>query len=144
MKKRLAIILSMIIVFSMSISAIVYAGDYELPKVTVTKATTTKEHTTKETTTSTTDPIAEIVDDYDHPVEYFVGFDGYDMLCYCPECNGNVYIPAEYVMSKWHSSYVNKSPYEIDNGIIFDVVDDGIINAKDYAVILHHVYDEAD
>lgn len=73
----------------------------------------------------------------------FTGLDDSNRLSYiCTTCN-NVYTanPAIVKSTMWNSSYINTAPYDTTLGYLFDLNGDGIINAKDYAILVKYSKD---
>ena len=59
----------------------------------------------------------------------------------CVDCNLTLSVNADEVLAMWNSNYINKKPNsttnrtKTDNSSLLNVVDNGIINAKDFALI---------
>lgn len=58
-------------------------------------------------------------------------------MYYCSKCGSEEAILISEVKAKWNVETTNKRSYDIENGYILDVVQDGFVNAKDYAKIQH-------
>lgn len=70
----------------------------------------------------------------------FTGINEQNRLTYkCSVCN-NVYTanPSIVKATLWNSSYINTSPYDTTLGYIFELNNDGVINAKDYAELVKY------
>ena len=69
---------------------------------------------------------------------YFTGINDSNQLCYkCRTCDNEVKRNVATVKLLWSVNYVNKAPNDstVTNGYLFDLNNDGIINAKDYAIL---------
>lgn len=68
----------------------------------------------------------------------FMGLDESNRLSYkCTVCE-NVYTanPAVVKSTMWNSSYINTAPQDTTLGFVFELNEDGVINAKDYAELV--------
>ena len=66
----------------------------------------------------------------------FTGLNGNGRLTYlCSVCNGTTTASPAAVKASWSSVYINTKPEDTRLGYQFDVVNDGIINAKDYSYL---------
>jgi hypothetical protein len=54
----------------------------------------------------------------------------------CSKCGESTTRTSSMLQLLWNSSYINTSPDDTDNGYLFEVTGDGIINAKDYGAIV--------
>lgn len=86
-------------------------------------------------------------DEIGHYYHYTGNQEDYLMTYVCEDCGAELSINADEVFAMWNSSYLNVRPNNVDNrtktdnssllNVISDSnVDDGIINAKDYALLL--------
>lgn len=68
----------------------------------------------------------EFIDDYNNEMNYI-----------CNDCGNHISKPANQIYAMWDIKYVNKPPKRtaVDDSCYLDVVNDNVINAKDFAVI---------
>ncbi|MGN1329286.1 MAG: leucine-rich repeat domain-containing protein [Eubacterium sp.] len=69
---------------------------------------------------------------------YYTGINDTNQFCYkCRTCGNEISRNVSTVKSLWNINYVNKAPNNstVTNGYLFDLNNDNIINAKDYAII---------
>lgn len=74
------------------------------------------------------------VDALGHICDLFNGVVDNELSYYCSRCSKNYTMSVNSVFDMWDSSIINKSAEECPE---LDVVNDGIINAKDYAKLKH-------
>lgn len=70
----------------------------------------------------------------------FTGLNEENRLSYvCQTCN-NIYTASPSIVKStmWNSTYINTAPYDTALGYLFDFNGDGIINAKDYAILVKY------
>lgn len=69
---------------------------------------------------------------------YYTGYDESGFGYKCRTCTNEITRGATTVKLLWNINYVNKSPKDstVTNGYLFDLNNDKIINAKDYALLL--------
>lgn len=62
-----------------------------------------------------------------------------DVSYICDDCGDTVTIPKSELIVMWDIDYVNKPPQptDIDDSSYLDLNNDNIINAKDYAILIH-------
>lgn len=66
-----------------------------------------------------------------------VDYVGVKVVYECTECENVISILKKDLVIIWDVQYVNKEPSFENISQYLDVNDDGIINAKDYAIIIH-------
>lgn len=64
-----------------------------------------------------------------------VDYKGANVIYECAECEDIIVISKQDLLIKWDIQYVNKKPSADNASKYLDVNNDGIINAKDYAII---------
>lgn len=62
-----------------------------------------------------------------------------DVTYICDDCGETVNIPKNEIIVMWNIDYVNKplQPTDVDDSSYLDLNNDNIINAKDYAILIH-------
>lgn len=62
-----------------------------------------------------------------------------DVTYICDDCGDTVSIPKSEIIVMWNIEYVNKPPQptDVDDSSYLDLNNDNIINAKDYAILIH-------
>lgn len=62
-----------------------------------------------------------------------------DVTYICDDCGETVNIPKNEIIVMWNIDYVNKAPQptDVDDSSYLDLNNDNIINAKDYAILIH-------
>ena len=89
----------------------------------------------------------DFTDEIGHYYQYTGNQRDYEMTYVCVDCGEELSINADEVYAMWNSDYMNTRPNRVDNRIKTDNssllnvipdsnVNDGIINAKDYALLL--------
>ena len=82
-------------------------------------------------------------DEIGHYYKYTGNQKDYVMTYKCVDCNSTLSVNADEVLKMWNSSFINIKPNpttnrtKTDNSSLLNVVDNGIINAKDYALLLN-------
>ncbi|MBE6741412.1 MAG: hypothetical protein E7570_03825 [Ruminococcaceae bacterium] len=83
----------------------------------------------------------DYTDEIGHYYKYTGNQKDYVMTYKCVDCNVTISVNADEVLAMWNSNYINKKPNsttnrtKTDNCSLLNVVDNGIINAKDFALI---------
>lgn len=62
-----------------------------------------------------------------------------DVTYVCDDCGETVNLPKSEIVVMWNIEYVNKPPQptDVDDSSYLDFNNDNIINAKDYAILIH-------
>ncbi len=62
-----------------------------------------------------------------------------DVTYVCDDCGEIVHLQKSEIVVMWNIDYVNKPPQptDIDDSSYLDLNNDNIINAKDYAILIH-------
>lgn len=62
-----------------------------------------------------------------------------DVTYVCDDCGETVNLPKSEITVMWNIAYVNKPPQptDVDDSSYLDLHKDNIINAKDYAILIH-------
>ena len=152
MKKKSVIAIVICALLCTAFSIVAFAGDYDTPTIpictnhryidTVIKAPTcTESGTMKRVCRSCSKTITEPIDPIGHQFSYNNNQTADGVELKCKDCDTTETISAEALEKKWDMAYVNAAPArtvdEASDSAYLDLNADGIINAKDYALIVH-------